>query len=118
MGNWWEAGPKQSGRQRMSTNDRNTLDLLGEQAKDTQKSASDSTRFTQLRNYLRGLHSLALSEKGRAHVCHRFDVSDEELAAALAEQEARQGQPVHDLLHITTTALSGNASASGGAAKC
>lgn len=102
----------------MSTGDRNLLSVLGEQAKDIKKKPSSSTRLSELRNYLRGLPSLELSEKGRAHVCHRFDVSEQELAAALSEQATRQGQPANDLLHITTTALGGLVSASGGAAKC
>ena len=101
----------------MSTGDRNLLSVLGEQAKDIKKKPSSSTRLSELRNYLRGLPSLELSEKGRAHVCHRFDVSEQELAAALSEQATRQSQPANDLLH-TTTALGGLISASGGAAKC
>lgn len=99
----------------MSTDNRFVLNLLGEQVKSTNQNTSAHAR---LRDYLRGLPSFALSEKGRAHVCHRFDVSDEELAAALSEQAARQGQPTNDLLHITTTVLNGTVSASGGAAKC
>ena len=51
----------------MSTGDRNALNLLGEQAKDTTPAATNRVRLAALRGYLRGLPSLDFSDKGRAN---------------------------------------------------
>ena len=97
----------------MSTNDRHALSLPGEQAKDT---AAPTPSQARLLAYLRGLPSLALSDKGRAHVCQRFQVGADELAAAVAALAARPGRPTPALLRTIATAVGHHAS--GGEGPC
>lgn len=99
----------------MSTSDRNALNLPGGQAKDTSATAPPQARLLA---YLRGLPSLAFSDKGRATVCQRFGVSDDELTAAVAALLARPGRPTPELLHLIGTAVGHGHHATGGAAKC
>lgn len=63
----------------------NGLDTLmpGGQFKVKEAGASNCTRLSALRKYLRGLPSLEFSEKGQANICQRFGISTEELSAAL-----------------------------------
>ena len=68
----------------MSTGDRNALNLPGQQAKDTTPAAHNRVRLAALRGYLRGLPSLDFSNKGRANVCARFGLNEDELSAAVA----------------------------------
>ena len=99
----------------MSTNDRNTLRLPGEQAKDT---AAAAARQAALLAYLRGLPSLAFSDKGRALVCRRFGVGADELTAAVAALQARPGRPTPALLRTIGAAVAGPNKAKGGARLC
>lgn len=85
----------------MNTGDRNTLSLLGEQAK---VNTSDATTRARLVNYLRGLPSLDFSDKGRATICQRFGVNADELAAAIAQQ-ARPGRATAALLRTIGAAI-------------
>ncbi len=99
----------------MSTGDRNALSLLGEQAKGTTSAAPPQAR---LRAFLRGLPSLAFSDKGRATICQRFGVSDDELTAAVAALQTRPGRPTRELLRIVGTAVGHGHHATGGAGQC
>lgn len=99
----------------MRANDLNTLSLPGQQAKGTTPAAPDRARLLA---YLRGLPSLAFSDKGRATVCQRFGVSDDELTAAVVALQARPGRPTPELLHLIGTAVGRGHHATGGAAGC
>ena len=89
----------------MSTGDRNALNLLGEQAKDTTPTATNRVRLAALRGYLRGLPSLDFSDKGRANVCARFGLNEGELSAAVAALQARPGRPTAALLRKISNRL-------------
>ena len=104
----------------MSTGDRNALNLLGEQAKDTAPAATNRVRLAALRGYLRGLPSLDFSDKGRANVCARFGLNEDELNAAVAALQARPGRPTAALLHTigAAVAASHRTNATGGAEPC
>ena len=104
----------------MSTGDRNALNLLGEQAKDTTPTATNRVRLAALRGYLRGLPSLDFSNKGRANVCARFGLNEDELNAAVAALQARPGRPTAALLRTigAAVAASHHTTATGGAAPC
>ena len=73
----------------MSTGDRNALNVLGEHLKDTTPAAHNRVRLAALRGYLRGLPSLDFSNKGRANICARFGLNEDELSAAVAAMQAR-----------------------------
>lgn len=96
----------------MRANDLNTLRLPGEQAKGTTPARA------RLRAFLRGLPSLAFSDKGRATVCQRFGVSDDELTAAVAALAVRPGRPTPELLHLIGTAVGRGHHATRGAGRC
>ena len=104
----------------MSTGDRNALNLLGEQAKDTTPAAHNRVRLAALRGYLRGLPSLDFSGKGRANVCARFGLNEDELSAAVAALQARPGRPTAALLRTigAAVAASHRTNATGGAEPC
>ena len=104
----------------MSTGDRNALKLFGEQPKDTTPAATNRVRLAALRGYLRGLPSLDFSDKGRANVCARFGLNEDELNAAVAALQARPGRPTAALLHTigAAVAASHRTNATGGAAPC
>lgn len=86
------------------TNDPKAFFLLGEQVKGTPNKATNNIALSQLRTYLRNLPSLSLSDKGRANVCRRFKITDEELAATLAKLQ-RSNAPTDELLGIIGTAV-------------
>ena len=104
----------------MSTGDRNALNVLGEHLKDTTPGATNRVRLAALRGYLRGLPSLDFSDKGRAHVCARFGLSEEELSAAVAAMRSRPGRPTATLLRTigAAVAASHRTNATGGAEPC
>ena len=104
----------------MSTGDHNALNLLGQQAKDTTPAATNRVRLAALRGYLRGLPSLDFSNKGRANVCARFGLNEDELSAAIAAMQARPGRPTATLLRTigAAVAASHRINATGGAEPC
>ena len=104
----------------MSTGDRNTLNLPGQQAKDTPTGATNRVRLAALRGYLRGLPSLDFSDKGRANVCARFGLNENELSAAVAAMQARPGRPTAAFLCTigAAVAASHRTNATGGAEPC
>lgn len=89
----------------MSTGDRNALNVLGEHHKATTTGATNRVRLAALRGYLRGLPSLDFTAKGLANICARHRVSPDELAAAVAELQARPGRPTPELLRTIGTAV-------------
>lgn len=90
----------------MNTGSRKALNVLGEHDKATTTGATDRARLGKLRDYLRGLHSLDFTEKGRANVCRRFYVSDDELSTAIsALQSPRPNTPTPALLHTIGAAI-------------
>ena len=104
----------------MSTGDRNALNLPGKQAKDNPTGATNRVRLAALRGYLRGLPSLDFSNKGRANVCARFGLSEEELSAAVAAMQARPGRASATSLRTigAAVAASHRTNATGGAEPC
>lgn len=98
----------------MSTGDRNALNVLGEHDKAT----TDGPRMAALSGYLRGLPSLDLTAKGRANICARFKVNADELAEAVAAQQARLGRPTPALLRTIGAAVGHTKKAKGGAGLC
>ena len=105
----------------MSTGDRNALNLPGQQAKDNPTGATNRVRLAALRGYLRGLPSLDFSDKGRAHVCARFGLNEDELSAAVAAMQARPGRPTAALLRTIGAAVATShprTNATGGAELC
>lgn len=98
----------------MITGDRNTLSLLGEQAKVT---TPDRLLKARLSTYLRGLPSQGFSEKGRANVCRCFGVTDKELVMAAAALQPRPSAPTPELLRTIGEAV-GRYNARGGAKSC
>ncbi len=99
----------------MRANDLNTLSLPGEQAKGTTLTVPDRARLLA---YLRGLPSLAFSYKGRATICQRFGVGDDELAAAVAALLAHPSRPTPELLRTIGTAVGRGHHATEGAGQC
>jgi len=66
---------------------------------------------------LRGLPHYDFTEKGRANICQRFRVSNDELAAAVAVlQSPRPNQPTPELLPTIAKAIGHHTN--GGASKC
>ena len=104
----------------MSTGDRNALNVLGEHGKDTMPAATNRVRLAALRGYLRGLPSLDFSNKGRANICARFGLSEDELNAAVAALQARPARPTAALLRTIGAAVvaSHRINATGGAEPC
>ena len=104
----------------MSTGDRNALNVLGEHNKDNAPAATNRVRLAALRGYLRGMPSLDFSNKGRATVCARFRLREDELSAAIAAISARPGRPTPALLHAigATVAAAHRINATGGAEPC
>ena len=104
----------------MSTGDRNALNVLREHNKGNDPAATNRVRLAALRGYLRGLPSLDFSNKGRANVCSRFRLKDDELSAAIAAISARSGRPTAALLHTigSAVATSHRTKATGGAKLC
>lgn len=104
----------------MSTGDRNALNVLGKHLKDTTPGATNRVRLAALRGYLRGLPSLDFSNKGRANVCARFGLNEDELNAAVAAMQARPGRPTAALLRTigAAVAASHRTNATGGAELC
>jgi hypothetical protein len=100
----------------MRANDHNTSFLLERQDEDTTSSATNRIKISRLRTFLRNLHSLSLSEKGRANVCQRFKITDEELAATLAKLQ-RPNAPTDELLSIIGTAVTRTSKGKEGRAK-
>lgn len=98
----------------MNTGDRNTLSMLGEQAKVT---TSARLPKSQLLAYLRGLPSQDFSEKGRANICRRFGVTEDELTTAVAALQPRRSAPTPELLRTIGEAV-GRYNARGGAKSC
>lgn len=98
----------------MKTNNQPTSFLLERQDEYTTPSATtNNIALSQLRTYLRNLPSLSLSEKGRANVCQRFKITDEELAATLAKLQ-RPNAPTDELLGIIGTAVTRTNKGKGG----
>ena len=81
----------------MSTGDRNTLELFGEQLKDTTHGATHRAALARLGQHLRGLNLAALTDTGRANLCKRHGVSAAELAAEVARLQ-RPHAPAPELL--------------------
>ena len=104
----------------MSTGDRNALNVLGEHNKDNARAATNRVRLAALRGYLRGLPSLDFSNKGRATVCARFGLREDELSAAIVAMSARPGRPTRALLHTigAAVAASHRTNATGGTELC
>ena len=103
----------------MSTGDRNALNVLREHNKDNAPAATNRVRLAALRGYLRGLPSLDFSNKGRATICARFGLREDELSAAIAAMPARPGRPTA-LLHTIGAAVAAphRITATGGAELC
>lgn len=97
----------------MSTGDRNALNLLGQQAKDTTPGATNRVRLAALRGYLRGLPSLDFSDRGRVHICARFGLNGDELSAAIADMQVQPGRTIG-----ATLVASHHINATGGAEPC
>jgi hypothetical protein len=76
----------------MITNDQPTSFLLERQDEDT----TNRIKISRLRDFLRNLPGLGLSEKGPVNVCQRFSVTDAELSAALVKLQRPNG-PSADL---------------------
>ena len=96
-----------------------SLSEPGGPAKDTTTGATDRARLGKLRDYLRELQTTALgldfSDKGRATICQRFQVSNDELAAAVAAVRApRPGRPTPELLAAIGAAVAGRPTAEEG----
>jgi hypothetical protein len=90
----------------MSTSNRMTLNLLGEQAKVTTTDATNRARLDRLKDYLRGLPYYNFTEKGRANICQRFRVSNDELTTALSVlQSHRHSHSTPELLRIIGVAV-------------
>jgi len=90
----------------MSTGDRNAFELSGGQPKSTTAGAPERARLAQLRTYLRGLPSLDFTVKGRANVCRRFGVAEQQLLDAVATlQRLRPSAPSSELLRIIGAAV-------------
>ena len=100
----------------MSTGDRNALNVLGEHLKDTPIAATNRVRLAALR----GLPSLAFSDKGCANICARFRLSEADLSAAVVAVQARPGRPTAALLRTigAAVAASHHTNATGGAGPC
>ena len=104
----------------MSTGDRNALKLFEERPKDNPTGATNRVRLAALRGYLRGLPSLDFSNKGRANVCARFGLNEDELSAAVIVMQSRPGRPTATLLRTigAAVAASHRTNATGGAELC